>query len=246
MRTIKLTIAYDGTNFKGWQIQPNARTVQEEIEKAIEKVFRSRVKVYSASRTDAGVHAKAQTAHFKLKHINIPGQKIKVALNSILPEDIVIKKSEYVQDDFHARFNAVSKVYRYFIYNSVSRDPFLERYSWRVGYKLDIKRMNSAACTLLGRHDFKSFQAVDKKRKNFSVREVKDLKVIKKNSHIIIQIEADGFLYNMVRNIAGTLVDVARGYIKEDGILEILLSRDRRKAGVTAPPKGLFLMKVNY
>lgn len=242
--TVKLTIAYDGTNYNGWQLQKNPNTIQGKIEKAIQKVYGQKCRLYSASRTDAGVHAKGQAAHF-VTSIKIPSDKIPKAINSYLPPDIVIKKAVYEKNSFNARFDAVSKMYRYFIFNSHARDPFKERYAWRVTYKLDFQAMKKEARLLKGRHNFKSLQAKDKKERN-SVRTIKNVTLAKKGSMIKIDIEADGFLYNMARNIAGTLVDIGRGYLPSGSMAKILKAKKREAAGSTAPGKGLTLIEVKY
>ena len=244
MRNIKLTISYDGTLYKGWQTQKNGRTVQSEIEKAIFKVLGSRHVLYGASRTDSGVHAKGQVANFKTVSL-LPIKKIPIALNAVLPQDILIKKAEDVPLSFHSRFDAKEKLYRYCIVNSRSRDPFSERYVWRVSYRLDADLMQREALCLVGTHDFKCFQASDN-RERASIRTLKSLTVKRTGRKIYIDVRGDGFLYNMVRNVAGTLVDVGRGYLPPKSVIEILLSKDRKKAGPTAPAKGLFLLKVSY
>lgn len=244
MRTIKLTISYDGTSYKGWQLQKNAITIQEEIEKAIHKSFGRKERVHGAGRTDSGVHAEGQVAHFKMKG-SIPAGKIPMALNSNLPEDIAIISAEEVSSDFHSRFNAKIKHYRYSIYNSRMRAPLKEKYSWRVTYKLNVALMKREAKVLEGKHDFKSFQASDKKEKT-SIRKIYDIRIKKKGLYILMDIEADGFLYNMVRNIIGTLVDIGRGYLPEGSMKKILKSKDRTLAGPTAPAKGLTLIEVKY
>ena len=244
MHTIRLIISYDGTDYHGWQIQDNGRTVQGEIEKAVIKVFGKAHRVYGASRTDSGVHAKAQTAHFKTPLL-IPERKIPAALNSVLPEDIAIVRAAHARGDFHSRFDARSKHYRYCILNFRRRDPFRERYAWRVPYRLDARLMREEAAELLGRHDFKAFQASDKKERH-SVREISCLTITSKGLALTINVEADGFLYNMVRNIVGTLVDIGRGYLPAGSMKKILEGRDRTQAGPTAPAKGLFLIKVRY
>ncbi len=244
MYNIKLTISYDGTGYKGWQVQDNGRTVQGEIEKAVEKVFGKHHRVHGASRTDSGVHAKAQAANFKTSLL-IPEKKIPLALNSVLPEDISIMRASYIDDDFHARFAARSKRYMYCIFNSRQRDPFEEKYSCRVPYSLDVPLMRREAKVITGRHDFKAFQARDKKERS-SVRKISNLSIVKKQPFLIINIEADGFLYNMVRNIVGTLVDIGRGYLSGGSMKRILKSMDRTKAGPTASAKGLFLVEVKY
>lgn len=244
MRNIKLTIAYDGTSFKGWQVQKNGRTVQEEIEKAIKKVFGKKCTLYGAGRTDSGVHARGQVANFKTSS-EMPITKVAVALSSLLPETISIQKAEEVKEDFHARFSAKKKRYQYSIHNSKRRDPFTERYAWGVSYSLDVPLMRKEAKVLEGRHDFKSFQASDK-REGSTVRRINSIKINKKGSHITIDIEGDGFLYNMVRNITGTLVDIGRGYLAAGSMKRILGKKDRKEAGPTAPAKGLLLVSVKY
>jgi tRNA pseudouridine38-40 synthase len=245
-RNIKLTISYDGTGYKGWQLQANGRTVQEELEKAVKKVFKKHYRLHGASRTDAGVHAKAQIANFKIApSLAIPAGKIPAALNAHLPEDIAVNRTEEVSPEFHARFDAKSKHYKYYILNSRQRDPFSEKHAWRVPYKLNVSLMKREASALLGKHDFKSFQAKDKKERS-SRRRILRLDVVKKKPFIIIDIAADGFLYNMVRNIVGTLVDISRGYLPEGSMRRILKSKDRTQAGPTAPAKGLFLIDVKY
>ncbi|MBD3379659.1 MAG: tRNA pseudouridine(38-40) synthase TruA [Candidatus Omnitrophica bacterium] len=244
MRTIKLTIAYDGTRYNGWQVQKNGNTVQAELERAIEKAAKRRSRVHAAGRTDAGVHAKGQVAHYTGSS-DIPSGKIPVAVNTFLPRDIAILKAEEVSSGFHSQYDAKSKLYSYYIFNSRRRDPFRERYSWRVPYELDIPLMRREAGMLLGRQDFKCFQARDK-RERTSVRDILSVGIKRKGTTVRIDIEADGFLYNMVRNITGTLVDSGRGYLPEGSVEEIIGSKDRTKAGPTAPPQGLFLMKVRY
>jgi tRNA pseudouridine38-40 synthase len=244
MRNIKLTISYDGAAYKGWQLQKNGATVQGKLEKAIKKVLGKEHRVHGASRTDSGVHAKGQVAHFKTAS-SIPVEKISPALNAALPDDIVVKKTEEVSDKFHSRFDARSKLYRYNMLSSRQRDPFEEKYAWRIPYKLNLTRMRKEAAELVGRHDFKSFQASDN-RERPSVRKISMIKLRKKGKMITLDIEGDGFLYNMVRNITGTLVDIGRGYLPPGSMKEILEIRDRRKAGPTAPAKGLFLIEVKY
>ncbi len=244
MRNIKLTISYDGTGYKGWQVQANGTTVQEVLEKAIEKVSGRHYRVHGASRTDAGVHANAQVAHFKTRSA-IPVGKIPVALNAVLPGDVAVVRAEEVPEDFHSRFDARSKIYRYYVMNSDNRDPFREKYSWRLPYNLNVSLMKREAARLLGRHDFRSFQAKDKRERS-SVRKVCRIGIKKKKDIITIEIEADGFVYNMARNIVGTLIDIGRGYMPQGSMKKILGTRDRTTAGPTAPAKGLFLVEVKY
>ena len=244
MRNIKLTIAYDGTKYNGWQTQQNGDTIQSQIENAIKKVFDKKHTVYGAGRTDAGVHARGQTANFKTSS-TIPITKIPHAINAILPSDIAVSKAEEMNCSFHSRYDAKKKHYRYYIFNSKTRDPFKENNAWTVGYKLNLALIKREANCLVGKHDFKSFQAKDKKDRS-SVRAIKYISIKKKNSDIIIDIVGDGFLYNMVRNIVGTLMDIARGYLPEGSMKKILKMKDRTKAGPTAPAKGLFLIEVEY
>jgi len=249
MRTIKLTISYDGTKYSGWQIQKNSPSVQETLEKAVKKVFKKTHKVHGSGRTDSGVHAKGQVAHFKISE-DLPVSGIRAALNGRLPKDVAVTGVEEVPHDFHSRFSVKSKIYRYHILNFETPDPFLEKYAWRVSYKLNTALMRREAAVLEGRHDFKSFQASDSSRipSNIrgSIRKIFRIKIKKKNHDIVIEIEGDGFLYNMVRNIAGTLVDIGRGYLPPGSMKKILKAKDRTQAGPTAPAKGLFLVKVKY
>ncbi|MGB3081869.1 MAG: tRNA pseudouridine(38-40) synthase TruA [Candidatus Omnitrophota bacterium] len=246
MRNIKLTISYDGTGYKGWQVQANGRTVQEELEGAIKKVFGGPHRVFAASRTDAGVHAKGQAVNFKIPlALSVPADKILLALNAHLPEEIAVRSAQETDLEFHSRFDAKRKHYKYCVLNSRHRDPFMEKYAWRVPYSLDVPLMRKEAKALLGKHDFKAFQARDKRERS-SVRKIFKLSIAKKKSSLLIDIEADGFLYNMVRNIVGTLVDIGRGYLPEGSMRKILKGRDRTQAGPTAPAKGLFLVEVKY
>jgi len=244
MHTVKITISYDGTGYKGWQVQSNGKTIQGELERAAAGIFGKKVRIHGASRTDSGVHARGQVAHFKTS-IKIPSAKMPKAFNSLLPGDIAVLKAEYVDDDFHSRFDAKSKNYRYFILNSRKRDPLNRTYVRRLPYKLNVPLMKEEIRALLGRHDFKAFQARDKKERS-SIRNIMRLTIGKRGSLIVIDIEADGFLYNMVRNIVGTLIDIGRGHLPPGSMKKILANRDRSQAGPTAPASGLFLMKVNY
>ena len=244
MRNIKLTITYDGTNYKGWQLQKNGNTVQAELEKAIQKVFGKHYRIAGASRTDSGVHAKCQVANFKASQ-SISLSKIPAALNRVLPQDIAVKKAEEVSKDFHAQFDAKRKKYYYYIYNSRSRDPFEEKYAHFVPFKLNVVLMKREAKALIGKHDFKSFATASDQRQT-SVRTITKCRVINDEPWIYIDVEADGFLYNMVRNIVGTLVEIARGYWPPEKISDILRARDRSAAGPIAPPQGLCLIKINY
>jgi tRNA pseudouridine38-40 synthase len=246
MPNIRLKISYDGTNYSGWQIQNNARTIQGEIEKALKKILKEKVRVIASGRTDAGVHAKGQVANFKTKN-NIPLKQLKAALKANLPNDISILSIKETHSRFQAQYDAKSKVYMYTILNSAIDDPFTARYYHKVLYRLDIPCMSKVATELIGVHDFKAFQAKSAFSKiQDTVRTIKKIKVYKKGRFIYIIIEANGFLHNMVRNIVGTLLDIGRGALPKNSIKHILRSKDRKKAGPTAPAKGLTLIKVKY
>ena len=246
MRNIKLTIEYEGTRYCGWQVQNrhSGKSIQETIEKALRKILQEKIKVIGSGRTDAGVHALGQVANFKTKS-QLASQNIQRGLNAVLPADIRIKQVKEVHPDFHARFDAQSKAYRYTIVNNSLVSPFLRRYSYLIKYPLDVKKMRQAARFLLGRHNFRSFQAVDKKERN-ALRTIKHLNILKKRDIIYLDIEANGFLYKMMRNIAGTLIEVGRGRLKPQDVKAILRAKNRIYAGPCAPAKGLCLMQVKY
>jgi len=245
MRNIKLTLQYDGTGYSGWQIQKNGRSIQETIEKKLAVILGEKIKLIGSGRTDAGVHARGQTANFKT-HSKIPLANIQMALNSALPKEMVVTHISEAPLSFDSQRSAKSKIYKYTISNGNFVDPFIRKYAVRYFYKLNIPLMRSAARDLLGRHDFKAFKTNDGMGEKNTVRTVKDIKIEKDGNLIYIYIEADGFLYNMVRNIAGTLVEIGRGKMEKDFIKAILKKRDRRFCGPTAPAKGLCLMRVNY
>lgn len=244
-RNLLFTIEYDGSEFHGWQIQPNLKTVQGTMEKELSKLFRVPVQLNGTSRTDAGVHAFGQRATFS-GEFGIPTERIQFAANNLLPDSIHISKVQEVPDRFHARFDATAKTYRYVIHNTKHRNVFDRNYCWYVGPALNIANMKEAATHFVGAHDFKSCQATGGPEKHSTVRTVIDLQVDQKDEKITIEITGDGFLYNMVRIIVGTLVQVGLGRIKPDQIDEILQSKDRARAGRTAPPQGLYLVEVYY
>ncbi|MBL7084984.1 MAG: tRNA pseudouridine(38-40) synthase TruA [Candidatus Omnitrophica bacterium] len=248
MRNIRLAIEYDGTNYCGWQVQnkrkSKEKTIQEALEKALSRILQEKVKVIGSGRTDSGVHALGQAANFKSKS-NLSCQNIQKALNSILPRDIRIKPVKEVPLGFHARFSAQSKLYRYTIVNGSFVSPFLRRYSYLVKHPLNMAKMRKGARYLLGRHNFRSFQAVEKKERA-ATRTIKRLDIHKEDNLIYLNIEADGFLYKMVRNIAGTLIEVGRGKLKPQDVKRILRAKNRIYAGPCAPAKGLCLMEVKY
>lgn len=254
MANIKLIIEYDGTDYAGWQVQNGSqkKTIQEVIEKALQEILQEKIKVIASGRTDAGVHAFYQAANFKTRSKLSPA-KIKEALNALLPEDIAIKRVSRADQDFNSCRSVKSKLYRYLILNSRLKSAFLCRHAWRVLHPLNLKLMRSEARVLLGRQDFKAFCASGSSAKT-TTRTIKKISVKAINYQlsavsyplIAIDIEADGFLYNMARNITGTLVEIGRGRFKKGDLKKILLSRDRRQAGPKAPSRGLFLVKVNY
>jgi tRNA pseudouridine38-40 synthase len=244
MRNIKLTLSYDGTAFFGWQTQPGFRTVQETLETAITKLTGETAFANASGRTDTGVHALAQVVNFKseTKH---PPETITRAVNAHLPEDLVVKSAEDVPLDFDACRHARRKLYRYVLHLGRVPDLFLRRYAWHVPFALDVPAMKEAARCLVGTHDFHSFETEWPNRQT-SVRTVFHLGLSHCRDLVWLDIEADGFLYNMVRSIAGTLVNVGRGYWPAALVQAILKAEDRRQAGPTAPAHGLFLVRVTY
>lgn len=241
---IKLVIEYDGTAYSGWQRQDRDPSVQQTIEEALETLTREKIVVHSAGRTDAGVHALGQTAHFDTNS-RIPPDKYSFALNSILPPDIRIMKSCEVEAEFHARFDAKVKHYRYVIYNDPHASATLRNLSMHVPLPLDIEKMRQGAVYLVGEHDFAAFTTAQVTVKS-TVRRVFDVEISRQGSQVCIDVYGSGFLYNMVRIIAGTLIYVGIGKLKADDVKCILESRDRRLAGITARPQGLFLVEVRY
>lgn len=244
MKRIKLTIAYDGTNYCGWQIQPNGITVEEVLNKTISKLMGETIVVIGASRTDSGVHAMGNVAVFDTE-TTIPAEKIAVALNQRLPDDIVITKSEEVTADFHPRYCDCSKTYEYNIINTRIPIPTKRLTNYFVSYNLNIEHMRQAASYLVGEHDFASFCNVRTDVES-TVRTIYTLDILTNGNEITIRITGNGFLYNMVRIIVGTLIRVGRGFYEPEKVKEILEARDRKAAGVTAPAHGLMLMEINY
>lgn len=254
MRNFCLTIEYDGTDYNGWQIQDRnqrrrggrVRTIQGALRDALYKIFSKKVTLISCGRTDSGVHAKSHIANFKISTSMQPLQ-IKKALNSILPGDIVVKKLEAVKPGFNAQHDALSKTYRYVICNRDYVSPFVRRYAYRFRQPLNARLMRREAKELLGTHDFSAFKTADGNFKQSGcVRTIKKLNIKNKKGFIEIEIEADGFLYNMVRNIVGTLIEIARGKFLPGSMKKILKSRNRKNAGPTVPARGLCLSGVKY
>lgn len=239
-----IEIEYDGTNYSGWQKQPNARTVEEEVMNALKYITKEDIKLYASGRTDAGVHAKGQVANFFLNS-KIPTNKIVPALNSNLREDITILKAVEVPMDFHARYSAKSKKYLYKIYNSSVRSSLQKNYSYHVSKKLDLTKMKLASEKLIGTHDFKAFMSNGSSIQN-TVRTIYTINFDKSHNNICVSFHGNGFLYNMVRIIVGTLVQIGTGKRPVEDIEQILLSKDRTRAGYRAPAQGLFLEKVHY
>ncbi len=247
MRNIKLTIEYDGKDFNGWQKQQNKLNIQGEIERAIEVVTGERVNLIASGRTDAGVHAIGQVANFKIEK-DIPIQKIPYALNSQLKKSIRIKSAQEVDEQFHSRYTCKRKTYRYVINNSEQGSAIYRNMQYHFPNKLNADKMNRAVKYLIGEHDFKSFKASGTSSKS-SVRTIFDAKVYRdKEDNEIIKIEltGNGFLYNMVRIIAGTLLDVGEEKIEPEKVKEILEAKNRLEAGKTLPATGLFLINVEY
>ncbi len=244
MPVIKLTIAYDGTDYHGWQNQTSLSTVQGRLERALFKMTGTSTRIHGAGRTDAGVHATGQVAHFTSSRSFKPQTWVR-GLNALLPQDIAICSAHSVLPSFHARFSAKQKTYRYFIYCGKRRSPFLRQTAWHLPHTLDIRKMRSAAKRLLGSHDFTSFCATAKERGDCSV-DLKKIEIRKQGEQIQMTLKAGRFLQYMVRNIVGFLVEVGRGRRAGEEIPVILAAKDRTLAGPTAPPQGLFLVRVVY
>jgi tRNA pseudouridine38-40 synthase len=245
MRNFRLTLSYDGTDFHGWQTQPGFRTVQEVLETAMSQLTNEqRVRVNASGRTDTGVHAVGQVANVFLD-TTVPLHALAKAINAHLPEDVIVREIEDAPQSFDANRDAVRKLYRYVIHDGPVPDLFLRRYSHHSRRPLDAAAMARAAEPLRGRHDFHSFET-DWPNRLSSVRTITHLSVNRMGPWIWIDVEADGFLYNMVRAIAGTLINVGRAYWPESEVARILQAEDRTQAGPTAPAKGLFLMRVTY
>jgi tRNA pseudouridine38-40 synthase len=248
MPTFKLTLAYDGTDFAGWQWQPNRRTLQGELEAALERITQSRPRCTASGRTDAGVHALGQVVSFESETVLTPAALAK-ALNAELPEDMLVFEVLAAAPGFHVLRDVLRKRYRYVIEDGRRRDLFARKYLWHIIHELDVESMRQAAKALVGTHDFTSYATRGSSRLT-TVRTVYDLVVERREAdltdRVIIEVEADGFLYNMVRNIVGTLVAVGRGKESVTWPGEVLKLRDRRRAGMTAPAQGLFMVGVEY
>ena len=244
MKRVLLKIGYDGTAYHGWQVQPNGITVQSTLQDALEKMLGSKVSVTGCSRTDAGVHAKEFCCHIDCDE-KLPETAFTRGLSALLPPDISVLGAKEVSPDFHARYDAKGKTYIYRILNSNIKDPFLSRYTWQIERNLDIDKMNEFCKKIVGTHDFYAFSSSGRTVTD-TVRTVSECFVEKNGDIISLSVTANGFLYNMVRIIVGTAVEVSDGRINPEMIEEIFSSKDRDKAGITAPPQGLFLEKVYY
>lgn len=246
MRTVKLVIGFDGTRYEGWQSQKNCKTLQEVFEKALSQILKEKkVDLIGSSRTDSGVHAKGFVAHFKTQSA-LKDPKIKDALNYYLPRDILVYSAETVPAVFHARYLAKSKIYQYDIWRSKTRPLFEAPFALWYPHALNLSKMKQAARHLVGRHDFSAFYDKGGDLPKSAVRSIRRISIKKDKSQIRIQIEGDGFLRHMVRVIVGTLIDVGRGKLPARTIPGVLTSKDRSKAGPTAKPHGLTLLRVKY
>lgn len=248
MRVLKMTLAYDGTAYSGWQVQDGQPTVQQAVEEALAEVTGESIRVVASGRTDAGVHALGQVVGFRTAS-QLEIDVLQRAINACLPEDMSVLAIEQTADHFHAIRDAKTKRYRYLIHDADRCDVFARHYCWRYPAFLDVAPMARSATALIGTHDFSSFQSSGAPRES-TIRTVSALTIGRQGGEdqgaIILEIEADGFLYNMVRAIVGTLVEVGRGARGEDWPGRVLAARDRGEAGPTAPPQGLFLVAVNY
>jgi tRNA pseudouridine38-40 synthase len=244
----KLTIAYDGTGYEGWQVQKIGTGVQEKVEAALAKLFPSRPRLHSSSRTDAGVHALGMVAHFEVPpaECRMTVRKLALAVNAWLPEDIRVLAAARAKADFHARFNAAGKQYRYFVWNHPAMNPLIRHTAWHVPRPLDLAAMRAAARLCLGKHDFQSFAANPGYARESTVRTLSRCDLRRSGRLLTVIIEGDGFLYKMCRGIVGTLVQVGLGKFPAAGVKQMLAMKDRRVAGMTAPARGLVLWKVFY
>jgi tRNA pseudouridine38-40 synthase len=244
----KLTIAYDGTQYEGWQVQKTGTGVQEKVEAALARLFPSRPRAQSSSRTDTGVHALGMVAHFEVPRpeCRMTPRKLALALNAWLPADIRVLAAARAPHGFHARFSASGKQYRYFIWNHAAMNPLLRHTAWHVPRRLDLRAMRAAAPFLVGEHDFQSFAANPGYAKESTVRTLKRCELTGRGPLLTFVIEGDGFLYKMCRGIVGTLVQAGLGKFPPDEVRRMLEQKDRRVAGMTAPAHGLVLWKVSY
>lgn len=246
MRNFKITLEYDGTNFKGWQIQPDGRSVQGEVEKALHRIFKKGTRIIGSGRTDQGVHSLGQVGNFKADTA-FKADKVLRALNANLPEDISVLHVMEVPPDFHAQYSAKSKIYRYTILNRPARCAQLRQFCLHIPYRLNVSAMRKESKSLIGKKDFRSFVANDPSRDQIdTVRTIKRINITKRGDTITIDLEADGFLYKMVRGIIGTLIEIGRGQLQQGSIKKVLKQKDRTAAAYSAKPHGLCLLSVKY
>ena len=244
MSHYKITIAYDGTDYHGFQIQQNALTVQFYLEKALADLYGSSIRVEGAGRTDAGVHARGQVVNYCAPSL-VPESQIPSALNGLLPKDILVSEAQQVEEGFSSRRDAKAKIYSYTIDTGQYPDVLCRRYTWHISRTLDLPAMQKAAAYLEGRHDFRAFQAAGSRVKT-TVRNIFSLEMVMEGQFVSLRFTGDGFLYKMVRNITGTLVEVGLGRMDDQDVTRILLEGNRKQAGATAPARGLCLEKVIY
>lgn len=244
-RNILVILSYDGSRYHGWQVQKNALTVQEVFQNALEKIINEKVDIKGCSRTDTGVHANMYAVNFKTSS-KIRCENIIYALNRFLPKDIAAIKSSEVPLDFHARYSCKGKEYIYKIWNNKIRNPFINNRALHYWYPLDENYLNSAAQMFIGSHDFTSFATLDKRETKNMIRNIEKFNVYRNGDMVEFKVKADGFLYNMVRIMSGTLLRIAQNKIKPEDIPRIIESKNRKNAGPTAPPEGLYLNKVFY
>ena len=245
MKRVKLIVAYDGTNYCGWQVQPNGITIEQVLNENLSKLLGEEITVTGASRTDSGVHSMGNVAIFDTD-TRMPADKISFALNQRLPADIVVQDSCEVPPDWHPRYQEnISKTYEYHIYNAAVPNPLKTRYCTFVSFPMDVEAMRAGAKYLVGEHDFVSFCNIRTNTQD-TVRTVYDLIIEKKDDEIVLRITGNGFLYNMVRIIAGVLIRVGRGFYTPEKVKEILDAKVHTSEGATAPPNGLVLMKIDY
>ncbi len=244
MRNLLLTISFDGTAYHGWQVQDNALTVQQTLQDALQQLCSRRDNVVGCSRTDAGVHANMYCCNIRTEH-PIPCDKLVTALNAVLPRDIAALDCKEVDFDFHARYDCKSKEYIYKIWNSPNKNPFLYNHSLHYKYPLDEEFLSSQAKQFIGTYDFSSFCAAGSSVED-TVRTVMNASVERNGDEVVFRVEADGFLYNMVRIMMGTLIDISRGKLPENSIPQIIEAKNRFAAGYTAPARGLYLNKIHY
>ncbi|MGN0535761.1 MAG: tRNA pseudouridine(38-40) synthase TruA [Eubacterium sp.] len=244
MKNLLVTVKYDGSDYHGWQVQKNALTVQQVFQDAVQKVFKKRLDVKGCSRTDSGVHANMYCLTF-MTDMDISDRGVVMALNTHLPDDIAVISCQQVAEDFHPRYSCKSKEYVYKLYNGEIRNPFNSKYAYHYRYNIDTDYLNREAQAFVGTYDYSGFCSAGSDVED-TVRTVYSFSVWREGDMVYFKVEADGFLYNMVRIMVGTLLFIAQGKIGEGELLDIIKSKDRKRAGKTAPPQGLYLNKVNY